>query len=139
MDHAGSLLATRLLLPAPASHPPTAVVALGAGAQIAAHLALFLASYPSLATCTVLNRSRNPRLEALAAKLRAEFPKVAIDGLAFHYAGGEAGEEETEGERRLRDADIVITATSSARPLFPSRWVKKGAHLCLIGSYTPDM
>ena len=36
-------------------------------------------------------------------------------------------------------ADIIITATSSTAPLFPSEWVRPGTHLCLIGSYKPEM
>lgn len=39
----------------------------------------------------------------------------------------------------MRDASIVVTATSSTVPLFPSSFVSPGTHLCLIGSYKPTM
>ncbi|EEB99873.1 hypothetical protein MPER_00334, partial [Moniliophthora perniciosa FA553] len=39
----------------------------------------------------------------------------------------------------MADASIIITATPSKTPLFPSAWVKTGAHIILIGSYTPEM
>jgi len=42
-------------------------------------------------------------------------------------------------EVALRAGDIVICATSSTSPLFPSSWVKDGTHVILIGSYTPTM
>ena len=39
----------------------------------------------------------------------------------------------------VENAAIIICATSSTAPLFPSSWVRTGAHVILIGSYTPDM
>lgn len=36
-------------------------------------------------------------------------------------------------------ANIIICATSSTSPLFPSSWVRVGTHVVLIGSYTPEM
>lgn len=39
----------------------------------------------------------------------------------------------------VRSADVIICATSSTAPLFPSSWVRTGTHVILIGSYTPSM
>ncbi|MGH7477020.1 MAG: ornithine cyclodeaminase family protein [Longimicrobiales bacterium] len=39
----------------------------------------------------------------------------------------------------LADADLIITATSSAQPVFPGRAVEAGAHINAIGAYTPEM
>jgi ornithine cyclodeaminase/alanine dehydrogenase-like protein (mu-crystallin family) len=36
-------------------------------------------------------------------------------------------------------ADIICTATTSARPVFEDRDVKPGTHISAVGSYTPDM
>jgi ornithine cyclodeaminase/alanine dehydrogenase-like protein (mu-crystallin family) len=36
-------------------------------------------------------------------------------------------------------ADVICTATSSTQPLFNSEWLKFGAHVNLVGSYTPEM
>jgi ornithine cyclodeaminase len=36
-------------------------------------------------------------------------------------------------------ADVVCTATTSARPVFPDSALKAGAHINAIGSYTPEM
>lgn len=39
----------------------------------------------------------------------------------------------------IHDADVIITATNSNTPVFDARFVKKGAHINGIGSFTPDM
>ena len=39
----------------------------------------------------------------------------------------------------LGTTDIIICATSSTLPLFPSSWVRDGTHVILIGSYKPEM
>lgn len=39
----------------------------------------------------------------------------------------------------VKDADIVITATTSPKPVFCARSLKKGVHVNAIGSYTPDV
>lgn len=39
----------------------------------------------------------------------------------------------------VTDADIIVTVTTSKVPTFKAAWVKKGAHISGVGSYTPDM
>ncbi|KAJ3530375.1 hypothetical protein NM688_g7720 [Phlebia brevispora] len=126
---ASSLLATRILLPSDAS--PQSLVAVGAGAQIFAHIALFLSAYPSIRTCKVFNRTFNDRLNKLLVTLRAQHPSVTIDGYQLT--------EDIVYANAIREANIIITATSATVPLFPASYVSPGTHLCLIGSYTPTM
>jgi alanine dehydrogenase len=45
--------------------------------------------------------------------------------------------EDLEGAART--ADIVTTATLSAEPVVRGAWLKPGAHLDLVGAYTPKM
>ena len=132
--HPGSLLSTRLLLSSKTG--PKSIVAFGAGAQIQAHLSLFLTAYPSIQTCTVFNRSLGPRLETLRGLIRTTFPTVrmTVGTLSHSDEVGSASLKEEVGK-----ADIIITATSSTEPLFPFEYVRSGAHLCLIGSYKPEM
>lgn len=130
---ASSLLATWVLGP----QAPNNIVAIGAGAQVAAHLSLFLAQYPSIRTCNVFNRAHNDRMSSLISDLGDKFAsRVRIEG---HALAVENGGEHPDLCRLLREADIVITATSSTSPLFPSSYISPGTHLCLIGSYTPAM
>lgn len=129
----GSLLATRLMLPP--NRKPTTLVAFGAGAQIAAHVSLFLSSYPTIRACQIFNRSLNLRLTELINSMQKSHPNVKLTGhpLEIHSA------ENAELKTAVRSADIIITATSSTQPLFPSSYVSPSAHICLIGSYTPAM
>ncbi|OJT10795.1 Ketimine reductase mu-crystallin [Trametes pubescens] len=132
---AGSLLSARLALPEDAK--PRHILAIGAGAQIQAHLALFLTAYPSIEECTIYNRSRNTRLETLREMLASTFSSVRVATGVLPSAHSKHGEAEYHDA--VKQADIIITATSSTHALFPSRLVRKGAHLCLIGSYKPEM
>lgn len=42
-------------------------------------------------------------------------------------------------ESAVKKADIVCCATTSYAPLIQGRWLQPGAHLDLIGGYTPEM
>lgn len=42
-------------------------------------------------------------------------------------------------EDALEDADVITTVTTSKRPVFDGKLVKKGAHINGIGAYTPEM
>lgn len=122
----GSLLATRLLI----SKAPKTLVAFGAGRQIKAHVDLHLRAFPSFESCTIVNRTDNVRLHELASSLRQSHPSVAFSTL-------------TLDDKHLKDAvgnaDVICTATSSERSLFPSGWVSPGTHINLVGSFTPHM
>lgn len=43
-----------------------------------------------------------------------------------------------DAETAVRGADIVVTATSSATPVFDGRWLRPGTHINNIGSHSPD-
>ncbi|KAJ6516779.1 hypothetical protein C8R47DRAFT_960882 [Mycena vitilis] len=129
---AGSLLSSNLVGP----RSPTTVVAFGAGAQIEAHLDLHLRAFPSTETCTIVNRSLNERASKLADLLRARFPAVQTVCLA-HDASAPSPDPAIKDA--LLAAHLIICATSSTTPLFPSDWVSDGTHLILIGSYKHTM
>ena len=64
------------------------------------------------------------RAEKLAAQLRAEgFDAEAVNDL----------------EAAARAADIISCATLSTAPLIKGDWLKEGAHLDLVGGFTPAM
>jgi ornithine cyclodeaminase len=42
-------------------------------------------------------------------------------------------------EKPAREADIISCATLSSAPLIRGAWLKPGAHLDLVGAYTPDL
>jgi ornithine cyclodeaminase len=71
------------------------------------------------------NRTR-PTLERAVAALRQRLPGTAISVAAdLHQA--------------ISDADIISTATMATEPLVKGAWLRRGAHLDLVGGYRPDM
>ena len=42
-------------------------------------------------------------------------------------------------EEAVNEADIISAATLSSEPIIHKNWVKKGAHVDLIGAFTPQM
>ena len=42
-------------------------------------------------------------------------------------------------ERSAREADLISCATLSREPLIRGAWLKPGAHLDLVGAFTPEM
>lgn len=42
-------------------------------------------------------------------------------------------------DEAVKDADIITCVTTSKKPVFDGKLIKKGAHINGVGSYTPDM
>ncbi|KAH8829256.1 hypothetical protein DL96DRAFT_1668795 [Flagelloscypha sp. PMI_526] len=123
---AGSLLSATLCIPS--THPLKRAVMFGTGAQIDAHIHLFCRSYSSsIIKCTIVARSLNERAKTLETKVQAAFPTIEFKFLDSNW------------EDDLKEADLIICATPSKTPLFPSTLVRSGTHVILIGSYKPDM
>jgi alanine dehydrogenase len=114
---AASALAARHLAREDAAH----LVMIGAGA-LAPHLVRAHASVRPIETVTLWNRTR-PRAERLAAELEGRFAVDIANDL----------------EAAVRQADIVSCATLSAKPLVRGAWLKPGAHVDLVGGFTPGM
>ena len=113
-----SALGSRLL-----SRPDAQVLLMvGAGGLAPYLIAAHLAARPSLQRVLVWNR-RMDKAEALARK-------IAAAGIAASAS---------ELEPAVREADIVSCATASTTPLVAGRWLKPGAHLDLVGGFTPEM
>jgi ornithine cyclodeaminase len=113
-----SALAASYLAREDASH----LVMIGAGA-LAPHLVRAHASVRPIKKVTLWNRTRRRAVQA-----------------AFGLAVGGIETEVTDDlEAAVRAADIVSCATISATPLVRGKWLKKGAHVDLVGAYTPKM
>jgi ornithine cyclodeaminase len=80
-------------------------------------------------------------LEALP--LVRNFDSVRIYGRTAEHAralADEAGAQAVgSAEEAVRDADVVVTATSSAEPVLAREWLKPGAHVNAIGGRPPQM
>ena len=101
------------------SRPDAATLLIVGAGGLAPHLlAAHRALRPSLRRTSLWNRSAE-KAKALAELYGGE----AVDDLAS----------------AVRSADIVSCATSSIAPLICGEWLQPGAHLDLVGAFTPDM
>ncbi|KAF8625486.1 hypothetical protein AX15_005351 [Amanita polypyramis BW_CC] len=133
---AGSLLSTTLVGPI----NPVSVVAFGAGKQVQAHIHLHLLHFPSIQTCTIVTRSSlSPNINDVKTDLEPRFGSVQFNFLVSSSLSSDEGEEETKVKEAVWNASVIICATSSTRPLFPSSWVRAGTHVILVGSFKPEM
>lgn len=114
------------------NHKPTSLALFGSGAQAEAHARMFLGLYPSITKCSVVNRRQTERASNLVDELAKAFPKVEV-------RLGIGSDDSFDLSDAVKDADIICTMTSSTEPLFASKDVKHGAHICMIGSYKKHM
>jgi alanine dehydrogenase len=115
---AASALAARYLAREDARH----LVMIGAGV-LAPHLVRAHAAVRPIERVTLWNRTHG-RAVSLAFAL-------AVKGIE--------AEVTDDLESAVREADIVSCATLSPEPLFRGAWLKKGAHVDLVGGFTPEM
>ncbi len=95
------------------------LVVFGTGTQAEGHLEAFVARYP-IRRVSVVGRAGAPAFAARAAA-RLRLPVTV-----------------SSAEEALPRADIVVTATRSAVPLFEGRLVPPGCFVAAVGSARPD-
>ncbi|WP_413205095.1 ornithine cyclodeaminase family protein [Rhodospirillum sp. A1_3_36] len=117
---AASALAARFL----ARPDARTMVMVGAGRLAPNLIEAHLSVRPSLER--VLLWARTP---AKAEKLRAELPSALPVTV----------EVAPDLETAVREADLISCATLSRDPLVLGKWLKPGAHLDLVGAFTPQM
>ena len=110
-----SALAARYLARDDASH----LVMVGAGA-LAPHLIRAHRTVRPITRVTLWNRTRSHAISTAFALSAAGIEPVIADNL----------------EEAVREADIVSCATLSAAPLVRGAWLKKGAHVDLVGAFS---
>ena len=115
---AASALAASYLARADASH----LLMIGAG-TLAPHLVRAHAAVRPITRITLWNRTHG-RAVSLAFGL-------AVTGIQVEIA--------EDLEAAVRDADIVCCATLATAPIVRGKWLKAGAHLDLVGGFTPKM
>ncbi len=98
---------------------------IGAG-QMAPHLvAAHLEVRPSIERVRVWNRTAD-KAGQLCATLAGRFPKVEFASI-------------DEIEIGARDADLICSAIGRKEPVLRGEWLKPGAHVDLVGAFTPEM
>ncbi|KAF9935925.1 hypothetical protein BGZ67_002870 [Mortierella alpina] len=144
---AGSALATRAVFTTKSTreHRPLTLAVFGSGAQAKAHIQLLVHAVPQIAKVVICNRTL-PRAQELIKELQSHYG--GIDLCAFSTSTGEsAGSPLNTGmsnpkhqlQSIVQAADIICTCTNTREPLFQGEWVKPGAHINMVGSFTPEM
>ncbi|HZZ60081.1 MAG TPA: ornithine cyclodeaminase [Roseiarcus sp.] len=96
---------------------------LGAGGQAKTHVRFLRAVRPSIERVLIWNRTGGTG-ERLAAQLREE--EIDAEALA-------------DPEAAVREAEVVSCLTASVDPVLRGQWLKAGAHVDLVGGFTPPM
>jgi ornithine cyclodeaminase/alanine dehydrogenase-like protein (mu-crystallin family) len=95
----------------------------GAGAQARSHLAAMMLVRPAIDEVRVYD-IRPEAAAAYAAEMSAKY------GVEVKVCGGV--------EQAVRDADIICTVTPSKEAYLPLEWVKPGAHVNAVGTFSPS-
>ncbi len=95
----------------------------GAGGMAPHLIAAHCAARPSITSVHIWNRTPS-RAERVASDIHLE--GVSVDCVQ-------------DLEPSVRQADLISCATMSKQPLVKGAWLKPGAHLDLVGAFTPDM
>lgn len=113
-----SALATRVL----ARPDATRLALIGTGAQARAHLGA-MAVVRDLSVVRVAGHSRR-QAEEFVVEMQSQVP-VPLEAVS-------------SAEEAVRNADLIVTATSSRTPVLDRSWIPAGAHLNLVGSSTRE-
>src|SRR5271165_1958290 len=116
---ADSALAADLL----AVRDAATLAVLGAGGQARTHVRFHCAVRPSIRRVLVWNRTH-----AAAERLAAELTGEGLDA-----------EARDDPEAAVIEAAIVACLTASTEPALHGAWLKPGAHVDLVGGFTPAM
>lgn len=112
-----SAVATRQL----SREDATELAIIGAGVQARTHLA-------ALASVRKLRRAR------IAARTFSHSQRLAEEMQSLFSFPIEPVET---NEQAVRDADLIVTATSSLEPVINRDWISPGAHINAIGTHSP--
>jgi len=111
-----SAVATRLL----AREDAQQLGIIGAGVQARSHLAALAAVRP-ITRARVACRNIEHAVQ-LAREMQFSFPIEAV----------------RTNEEAVREADVIVTATSSLEPVINKDWISPGAHVNAIGTHSPN-
>lgn len=91
----------------------------------------------------ILGAGVQARSHLEAMRLVRDFDQIRIFSPTATHAEALAAESGVEAvgsaEEAVRDADVVVTATSSVDPVLRREWLKEGAHVNAVGGRPPRM
>jgi ornithine cyclodeaminase len=110
-------LATRVL----AKQGASALAIIGAGVQARAHLEAIACVRELERVFVAANRKENAEqfAQSMQSRMECEIEAVATP------------------EEAVREADIIVTATTSREPVVHREWLRQGVHINAIGTFSP--
>jgi ornithine cyclodeaminase/alanine dehydrogenase-like protein (mu-crystallin family) len=109
-------------------------------AAVSAAATKLLAS-PSAKVLAILGSGVQARGHVEALRLVRQFEEIRVWSPTFEHAkrfAQEIGTTTTSAEEAVRDADVIVTVTSSKTPVLKGDWLKAGCHVNAIGACRPD-
>ena len=109
-------------------------------AAVSAAATKLLAS-PDAKVLAILGSGVQARSHVEALRVVRQFEEIRVWSPTFEHARQFA--EEISGtavsaEQAVRDADVIVTVTSSTTPVLKGAWLKSGCHVNAIGACRPD-
>jgi ornithine cyclodeaminase/alanine dehydrogenase-like protein (mu-crystallin family) len=104
-------------------------------------VAVDLLARPQAKVLGILGSGVQARSHVQALSRVRRFEEILVwsrsEGNAQRFAE-EVGGRVTSAEEAVSAADVVLTLTSSPKPILFGRWLKKDAVVCAVGAVTPD-
>src|SRR3989440_8062310 len=100
-----------------------------------------LLSAPDAKVLAILGSGVQARSHLEALRFVRNFHDVRVWSRTPEHAerfAKEFGAKATSAEAAVRDADVVVTATSSRLPVLKGSWLKSGSHVNAVGACRPD-
>ena len=109
-------------------------------AAVSAVATKLLAS-PDAKVLAILGSGVQARSHVEALRLVRQFEEIRVWSPTIEHAkrfAQEIGAIATSAEEAVRDADVIVTVTSSTTPVLNGDWLKPGCHVNAIGACRPD-
>ena len=100
-----------------------------------------LLAAPDAKVLAILGSGVQARSHVEALKLVRRFEEIRVWSRTPAHAQGFAEEIDAKAmpaEAAVRDADVVVTVTSSKTPVLNGSWLKSGCHVNAVGACRPD-
>jgi ornithine cyclodeaminase/alanine dehydrogenase-like protein (mu-crystallin family) len=109
-------------------------------AAVSAVATKLLAS-PGAKVLAILGSGVQARSHVEALRLVRQFDEIRVWSPTFEHANRfaqEIGATALSAEEAVRDADVIVTVTSSTTPVLKGAWLKPGCHVNAVGACRPD-
>ena len=109
-------------------------------AAVSAAATKLLAS-PNAKILAILGSGVQARSHVEALKLVRQFEEIRVWSPTLEHAKQFAQEIDATvmpAEEAVRDADVIVTATSSKTPVLKGEWLKSGSHVNAVGACRPN-